>query len=44
MHSNELLNMKEETFEFLFNVIKELIELFPFEYIHIGGDEVFCKD
>jgi len=30
---------KETTFEFLENVFKEVIELFPSEYIHIGGDE-----
>src|SRR5210317_138375 len=31
---------KEETFEFLENVLLEVMELFPGEYIHIGGDEV----
>lgn len=30
---------KESTFEFMENVFKEVIELFPCEYIHIGGDE-----
>ncbi len=30
---------KEETFEFLENVLTEVMELFPSEYIHIGGDE-----
>lgn len=30
---------KEETFEFLQNVLLEVMELFPSEYIHIGGDE-----
>ena len=29
----------EKTFEFLENVLEEVIELFPSEYIHIGGDE-----
>lgn len=29
----------EKTFEFLTNVLDEVIELFPSEYIHIGGDE-----
>ena len=29
----------EKTFEFLENVLTEVIELFPGEYIHIGGDE-----
>jgi hexosaminidase len=30
---------KEETFEFLENVLTEVMDLFPGEYIHIGGDE-----
>ncbi len=30
---------KEETFEFLENVLDEVVKLFPSEYIHIGGDE-----
>jgi hexosaminidase len=30
---------KEETFQFLQGVMDEVIELFPGEYIHIGGDE-----
>jgi hexosaminidase len=30
---------KESTFEFLENVLAEVLELFPSEYIHIGGDE-----
>ncbi|MGQ9621175.1 MAG: beta-N-acetylhexosaminidase [Bacteroidales bacterium] len=30
---------KEETFRFLEDVLSEVIELFPSEYIHIGGDE-----
>ena len=29
----------EQTFEFLENVLTEVIALFPSEYIHIGGDE-----
>ena len=29
----------EKTFEFLEDVLGEVIELFPSEYIHIGGDE-----
>ena len=29
----------EQTFEFLENVLSEVIGLFPSEYIHIGGDE-----
>lgn len=30
---------KEETFTFLENVLDEVIQLFPSQYIHIGGDE-----
>jgi len=30
---------KEKTFEFLQDVLSEVIELFPSPYIHIGGDE-----
>ena len=29
----------EKTYEFLENVLTEVMELFPSEYIHIGGDE-----
>jgi hexosaminidase len=31
---------KDETFEFLQNVLAEVRQLFPGQYIHIGGDEV----
>lgn len=31
---------KEETFEFLEEVLSEVMELFPGKYIHVGGDEV----
>lgn len=30
---------KESTYEFIFNVIDEVAELFPAKYFHIGGDE-----
>jgi len=30
---------KEHTFEFLENVLLEVMEIFPSKYIHIGGDE-----
>ncbi|GBF20372.1 MULTISPECIES: family 20 glycosylhydrolase [Arenibacter] len=30
---------KETTFEFLENVLLEVMELFPSQYIHVGGDE-----
>ncbi len=31
---------KETTNEFMKNVLSEVVELFPSEYVHIGGDEV----
>ena len=31
---------KDETFEFISNVLDEIVALFPSPYIHIGGDEV----
>lgn len=34
---------KESTFEFLQNVLEEVIKLFPSEYIHVGGDECPTK-
>ena len=30
---------KEESILFIQDILKEVIDLFPFEYIHIGGDE-----
>jgi len=36
---NDVYCPKETTFEFLETVIAEVVELFPGEYIHIGGDE-----
>ena len=33
---------KESTYEFLENVLSEVVELFPGRFIHIGGDEVKC--
>lgn len=35
---------KEATFEFIEKVLDEVIELFPSEYIHIGGDEAGKRD
>lgn len=38
--SDEVLCVgKEETFKFLETVLAEVMDLFPSEYIHIGGDE-----
>ena len=36
---DEVYCPKETTFEFLENVLSEVIDLFPSHYIHIGGDE-----
>ncbi|MEI6680417.1 MAG: beta-N-acetylhexosaminidase [Mariniphaga sp.] len=38
---NSLCAGKESTYEFLNIVFSEVAELFPFEYIHIGGDECY---
>ncbi len=38
--SDHSYNVEESTFEFLQNVLLEVMALFPGEYIHIGGDEV----
>ena len=37
--SDGVYNIKEETFLFLEDVLSEVMELFPSEFIHIGGDE-----
>lgn len=37
--ANDFCPGKEATFEFLQNVLDEVIELFPSQYINIGGDE-----
>jgi hexosaminidase len=34
-----LYNAKDSTFTFLENILTEVLELFPSEYIHVGGDE-----
>ncbi len=34
-----LFNVDDGTFKFLENVLAEVIELFPSQYIHVGGDE-----
>lgn len=36
---NEVFCPKEETFNFLEGVLDEVMELFPSQYIHVGGDE-----
>ncbi len=37
--SEDVYCSKDETFTFLFNILDEVMELFPSKYIHIGGDE-----
>jgi hexosaminidase len=39
VHKN-VFNVSESTIVFLQNVLGEVLELFPSEFIHIGGDEV----
>ncbi|MDR2848507.1 MAG: beta-N-acetylhexosaminidase, partial [Bacteroidales bacterium] len=36
---NDVYCPKDETFQFLEDVLAEVIDLFPSKYIHIGGDE-----
>ena len=36
---DDIYSPKESTFQFLENVLDEVIPLFPSEFIHIGGDE-----
>ncbi|MBV8805664.1 MAG: beta-N-acetylhexosaminidase, partial [Sinobacteraceae bacterium] len=36
---SNLYNVDESTFEFLQNVLAEVIQLFPGKYVHVGGDE-----
>jgi N-acetyl-beta-hexosaminidase len=38
VYSN-LYNADEATFEFLENVLAEVVQLFPGQYVHVGGDE-----
>lgn len=30
---------KEKTLQFVYELLNDILELFPFEYVHIGGDE-----
>ena len=39
VHKDVYCAGKEETFEFLEDVLDEVMDLFPGQYIHIGGDE-----
>ena len=39
IHEEILCAGNDLTFEFLENILSEVITLFPFDYLHIGGDE-----
>ncbi len=39
-----VFNVEESTFEFLTNVLDEVLELFPSPFIHVGGDECPKKE
>ena len=43
VHEDVYCAGKETTFQFLEGVLKEVISMFPSQYIHIGGDEVRCR-
>lgn len=36
---DEVLNLSDESIEFVFDVFTELLDVFPSHYIHAGGDE-----
>jgi len=36
---HNLFNVEDTTFEFIEDVLREVLDLFPGEYIHVGGDE-----
>ena len=38
--SSRILGVAEETVNFVTDVLDELVEVFPFELVHLGGDEV----
>ena len=42
--SGDLCPGKEATFQFLEDVLSEVMDLFPSEFIHIGGDEAGKRD
>lgn len=39
IHEEIMCAGKPQTYEFIYNVLDEIIALFPSQYIHIGGDE-----
>jgi hexosaminidase len=38
--SEDIYNVREETFQFIENVLTEVMDLFDSPFIHVGGDEV----
>lgn len=38
--SRHVLNTSDRALSFVRDVLDELVEVFPFEYVHLGGDEV----
>ena len=38
--SDDVFCVKDSTFEFIYDILHEVMDLFPSKYIHIGGDEV----
>jgi hexosaminidase len=38
--NSHILNVEDATIEFYKNVLDEVLEIFPSEFVHIGGDEV----
>ncbi len=42
--SQNILNIRESTIEFMQDVLAEVIDLFPAKFIHIGGDEALKRE
>lgn len=38
--SDDVFCVKDSTFHFIYDILNEVMDLFPSKYIHIGGDEV----
>ncbi|MEV6827082.1 beta-N-acetylhexosaminidase [Amycolatopsis sp. NPDC051102] len=38
--SPHILNTRDTTLDFMRHVLDELVDVFPFDYIHLGGDEI----
>lgn len=42
--STHVLNVADATLDVVRHVLDEVVEVFPFEYVHIGGDEVPSRE